>query len=119
MPKEPGRNLENMTFFVIKYDFLQYMIQLFKPMSFILDIYGYPPFPAFWVEDPLKTEANISELINMLGKKKDVFITEYTYCSTSKYLHGNQMQVRNKKNFLKRNFLSSPGKHKVHSKCCV
>ena len=55
----------------------------------------------------------------MLGKKKDVFITEYTYCSTSKYLHGNQMQVRNKKNFLERNFLSSPGKHKVHSKYCV
>ena len=66
MPKEPGRNLENMTFFVIKYDFLQYMIELFKPMSFILDIYGYPPFPAFWGEDPLKTEANISEL----GRRK-------------------------------------------------
>ena len=62
MPKEPGRNLENMTFSVIKYDFLQYTIELFKPMSFILDFYGYPPFPAFWAEDPLKTEANISEL---------------------------------------------------------
>ena len=88
-------------------------------MSFILDLYGYPPFPAFWVEDPLKLKQIYRSYINMLGNKKDVFITEYTYCSTSKYLHGNQMQVRNKKNFLERNFLSSPGKHKVHSKCCV